>query len=66
MVDILTIQRLVLRHAGTGSRRGKDSHKERVNCGFIIGLYRRRSTEPDLPTTWATIHYSKSGAHSSG
>ncbi|MDY5126642.1 polymorphic toxin type 50 domain-containing protein [Actinotignum sp. GS-2025f] len=38
-------------------------NKEIVNLGQVIGIYRHSSSDPGLPTTWATIHYSKNGAH---
>ncbi|MGJ9509996.1 MULTISPECIES: polymorphic toxin type 50 domain-containing protein [Actinotignum] len=62
-VDILTIQRLVLRHAGRGTLRGKTSNKETVNFGVIIGNYRSPNSTRSVPTTWVNIHYSKTGAH---
>ncbi len=62
-VDILTIQRLVLRYAGDGKRYESSPNKEIVNFEQVIGMYRYSSSDPGLPTTWATIHYSQNGAH---
>ncbi|MGX6513707.1 MAG: polymorphic toxin type 50 domain-containing protein [Schaalia turicensis] len=62
-LDIVTIQKLVLRHAGYGSRLPNNSNKEVVDFGVVIGIYRSRHQKVGQPTTRANIHYSKSGAH---
>ncbi|EPD26553.1 polymorphic toxin type 50 domain-containing protein [Actinotignum timonense] len=41
-LDIVTIQKLVLRHAGYGSRLPNNSNKEVVDFGVVIGIYRSR------------------------
>lgn len=64
--SVLTIsmddaQRLVNRFAGSG--RMITANREKVNCHKIIGRYINEQTGANLPTSWISIHYSKTGAH---
>lgn len=60
-VSITDLQRLVELRAGTGTWR--QSNRETVDFGAVIGLYRDRYTGISHQTTRGTIHYSKTGAH---
>ncbi len=42
---------------------GQAGYQERVDCGEVIGYFVSEDGKEKLPTTMATIHYSKKGAH---
>lgn len=60
-ITIREIQRLLEEMAGTG--RWEGDHKEVVDFGIEIGIYRGRRVGAVKRTTRGTIHYSKTGAH---
>ncbi|NQW72147.1 MAG: hypothetical protein HQ453_05405 [Actinobacteria bacterium] len=45
----------------TGIWRG--NNKEVVDFDVTIGTYRNPGNGSSIPTSWGTVHYSKSGAH---
>ena len=65
-MDSKEIQELANKYAGTGKLQrdgqGHWNHKEIVNMGKTIGVYKDLAGK-ELPTTIATIHYSKKGIH---
>lgn len=65
-MDAKEIQELANKYAGTGKLQrdgqGHWNHKEIVNMGKTIGVYKDLAGK-ELPTTIATIHYSKKGIH---
>ena len=65
-MDAKEIQKLANKYAGTGKLQrdgqGHWNHKEIVNMGKTIGVYKDLAGK-ELPTTIATIHYSKKGIH---
>lgn len=60
-VSLPRLQELVELRGGTGIWRG--NNKEVVDFGITIGTYRSPGNGSSLPTSWGTVHYSKSGAH---
>lgn len=60
-LDIVEIQRLIDRKAGTG--KWCKPNKEVIDFRQIIGIFKDDSGIFALPTTRATIHYSKTGCH---
>lgn len=60
-VPIQELQHLVELMAGTGHWVG--THKEMIDFGVVIGIYRKDKSENGHPTTRGTIHYSKTGTH---
>ena len=65
-MDAKEIQELANKYAGMGKLQrdgqGHWNHKEIVNMGKTIGVYKDLAGK-ELPTTIATIHYSKKGIH---
>ena len=61
-VSITELQNLVELRAGSGiwNRQGT---RETIDFGVVIGVHRDGRTGNSTPSSWATIHYSKSGAH---
>lgn len=60
-------QYLINKYAGSGIRKtsapGKAGYKEFVNFNEFIGYAVEPVTGKKIPTTWGTIHYSKTGTH---
>ena len=60
-VSLPRLQELVESKGGTGIWRG--NNREVVDFGVTIGTYRNPGGGSSIPTSWGTVHYSKSGAH---
>ncbi|MBS0615693.1 MAG: tetratricopeptide repeat protein [Verrucomicrobia bacterium] len=60
-------QGILNKHAGKGQKikgiPGEGDYRERIDCGEIIGYFINDETKERIPTTMATIRYSKNGAH---
>jgi len=61
------IQKIVNEKCGTGkvyfTKQGEWNKKEKIDCGFVIGVDIDEFTGKETPVTKATIHYSKTGTH---
>ena len=61
-VSITELQHFVEFRAGTGTWNPQGT-RETIDFGVAIGVHRDGRTGKSTPTSWGTIHYSKSGAH---
>lgn len=67
LLSEIETQNLLRSTAGKGQKifgeAGSAGYRERIDCGKIIGCYIDPKTKEKFPTTMATVHYSKKGAH---
>lgn len=61
-VSITELQNLVELRAGSG-KWNRQGTRETIDFGVVIGVHRDGRTGKSTPSSWGTIHYSKSGAH---
>ena len=58
---VATAQQLINEFSGKGQY--VTSHKERVDFGQVIGIFRNKDGSIECETTVGTIHYGKTGTH---